>query len=178
MAQMVNLIREQVAYIDSMVNMTDAGTAAEAMSNSKQVILSRIRTTPVLSSADATACLQALRTSSFNFVDRNDLATGINQRMIRTGVARDERQQTQSCLKMHCLLGAHHWNALSDPNTWWNAKLDLVVELCMELGLTHPSPVTITHIVTMMTLACRSAVEPLLLQCCRICHPCRGEPHH
>ena len=73
--------------------------------------------------------------------------------MIRTGAARNDRQPTQSCLKLHRLFGAHHWNGLSDPNTWWSAKLELLVEICMELGLTHPSPVTITHIVTIITLA-------------------------
>jgi len=78
--------------------------------------------------------------------------------MMRTGAAR-HRQPTQSCLKLHRLLGAHHWNGLSDPNTWWSAKLELLVEICMELGLTHPSPVTITHMVTMVTLACGRAVE-------------------
>ena len=63
MAQLANLIREQVAYIATMVDMTDASQVAEAMGNSKQVVLSRIRTTPMLSPADATACLHALRTS-------------------------------------------------------------------------------------------------------------------
>ena len=153
MAQLLNLIRERVAYIESMVQMTDASTAAEAMRNSKQVILNRINTTAVLSSTDATACLRALRASSFNVVDRNDLATGINQRMARTGTAYADRQGTQSCLKLHHYLGMHHWHDLSNPNTWWSAKLELLVAILMDLGLTHPSPVTITHIVTMTTIA-------------------------
>ena len=153
MAQLLNLIREQVAYVESMVQMTNASTAAEAMRNSKQVIMNRIDTTAVLSSCDATACLRALRDSNFNVVDRNDLATGINQRMARTGTAYADRQGTQSCLKLHHYLGMHHWHDLSNPNTWWQAKLELLVAILMDLGLTHPSPVTITHIVTMTTIA-------------------------
>ena len=153
MAQLLNLIREQVAYIENVHEMAEAHTAAEAMRNAKQILLNRINTTAVLSSQDATACLRSLRDSSFNVVDRNDLATAINQRMARTGNAYADRQGTQSCLKLHHYLGMHHWNELSNTNTWWSAKLEILITILMDLGLTHPSPVTITHMVTMTTIA-------------------------
>ena len=73
------------------------------------------------------------------------------------------RQPTQSCLNLHHYLGIHHWNALSNPNNWWGkvevldpnawwSKVEVLVELCMDLGLTHPSTATITHMVTMAAL--------------------------
>ena len=62
------------------------------------------------------------------------------------------RQPTQSCLNIHHYLGIHHWNALSNFNPCGRSKVELLYELCMDLGLTHPSTATMTHMVTMSIL--------------------------
>ena len=159
MSALVQAVEQSCAYVNNHLNLLGGSLTLEERTecdeHAKESMTMALHGVAAISEADATTMTSHLANSQLIQETKLHLARLVRSKVsaIRVNHTPNLRSPPQSNLWYHRYLGQHHWATLVDPEVPWPVKLRVIVEVSSDMGLTHPTEITLTHIVSVVELA-------------------------
>ena len=159
MSALVQAVEQSCAYVNNHFNLLGGSLTLEERTecdeHAKESMTMALHGVAAISEADATTMTSHLANSQLIQETKLHLARLVRSKVsaIRVNHTPNLRSPPQSNLWYHRYLGQHHWATLVDPEVPWPVKLRVIVDVSADMGLTHPTEITLTHIVSVVELA-------------------------
>ena len=152
---LVTGVQEQCEFMLTLKDiMNNDDDMAKALDKSYVTICNLIHESPIVLASEALEVVKCLQTSPFAKPMRSELAKQIQDKVgaKKVNQSTKARQGSQLCLHWENYVSEARWQTiLSDAD--WNKKVEVVGEVCDDMGLSNSTEKTKTHITSVLHVA-------------------------